>query len=136
MNRLQFLLSAKNQYAIQSPFLFGLYDEVLSRPLSRADCARLGIAPQDRYAQLRHKLADHYRATPADKPPVAGADDWLVLPDGTAIGLMHAPHRNHEREHLWEELYGNEAVSLSVDLFYAGLVFTTPKLSRQHVLLR
>ena len=136
MNRLQFLLHAKSQYNIQSPFLFGLYSNVLSVRLDRHRLRSLGIGRRDRYAQLRFMLADHYHAAPCQPPSaLAGADDVLLVPDGSFAALLRKPHRNAAAESRWMHLVNGPSATLAVDLFDTGLLFTSPKLSRQLLLL-
>lgn len=137
MNRLVFLLCAKNQYNIQSPFLFELYTEVIAARLDDKRCAALGIGRRDRYGQLRYKLANHYQARPAtEHAELPGADDVLLMADGSLAALVRRPHHSRECERRWKETVKDPAVTLSVDLYDVGLLFTSKKLSKQHFLLR
>ena len=129
MNRLQYILSAKTQYDIQSPFMYDLYENVLAARLDGATLARTGIGRSDRYGQLRYKLADHYRATHV-------GDDVFETADGSRITMVRRPHRSRDAEEAWERLFKEPDVTLSVDLFDAGLAFTSPKLSKQHIVFR
>lgn len=135
MNRLQYWLTADTQYNIQSPFLYELYSEVIAPRLDKSAIKRHGIDDGDTFAQIRHKLMDHYAATPCD------AEGWKVdclLDSGEVgmIGLMRNPHGDRCREELWRALTARDEVTLSVDLFDVGILFTNKKLSRQSVVLR
>ena len=135
MNRLQYLICAKTQYNIQSPFLFDLYQNVIAPKLGRATLEAEGIARNDRFSQLQFKLCDHYRLTPA--PSITDSPcDMFLKPDGSTVGLFRYPHRDKASEALWSGIIARPGVTLTVDLFYAGLFFSSPKLSRQHFLLR
>ncbi len=139
MNRLQYWLTAKTSYSIQSPFLFELYTEVIQTRLDDADRKKAGIAAGDRYAALLFKLANHYGATPCPNPPEptrALRRTLLQQKEGSLIGVVEHPHRSKEAEQEWAALLADPAVTLSVDLYDAGLYFTSSKLSRQHFLLR
>ena len=61
MNRLAYILKAKTQYNLHSPFVFDLYNEAL---LPRVDSKKLKIntlsGQERRNAALIYKLADHY----------------------------------------------------------------------------
>lgn len=140
MTRLKFLLIAKTQYNIQSPFLFELYSEVISPTLDKDSLQRLNIAKSDRIAQLLYKLQDHYNTQPilchsdgtsADVPGTQAA-----LPAGERIFLFPYPHNDKASEQAWQSLHSQPSITLSVDLFYAGIAFTSNKLSKQHFLLR
>ena len=81
------------------------------------------------------KLMDHYGAVYV-KEKKMNVDYELVYNDGAHIGLMVKPHKSIDREKEWARLVKEQIVTLSVDLFDIGLVFTSPKLSKQHWLLR
>lgn len=135
MNRLQYILAAKTQYNIQSPFLFELYSEVLNSRLGQEERVRCGIARGDCYAQLRYKLRDHYAAVPVedDRWPEG---DLLSSADIGLIGIVRSPHRDRHSEECWSRIVDDPKVTLSVDLFDIGLFFTYAKLTKQHILLR
>ena len=137
MNRLQYLICAKTQYDIQSPFMYDLYQNVIAPKLDKATVEANGIAPNDRFGQLCYKLADHYGATET-KPTeaLAGTDRLLSAADGSLIGVVRNPHRSKASEEAWNRLFKEQVVTLSVDLFDIGLVFTSPKLSKQHIVFR
>ncbi|MBP5190566.1 MAG: hypothetical protein J6031_06585 [Bacteroidales bacterium] len=136
MNRLEYIVRAKTQYDIQSPFVYDLYENVLSPRLDEATLSRLGLSRSDRFGQLCYKLADHYGAESATASgALSSADAVLANADGL-IGLVRSPHRNREREQLWERLFKEHEVTLSVDMFDTGLVFTSKRLSKQHVVFR
>ena len=137
MNRLQYLICAKTQYDIQSPFMFDLYQNVIAPKMDKATEEANGIAPNDHFGQLCYKLADHYGATETEPcPTLLGADKVLRVADGWLIGIVRNPHRSKDSEEAWDRLFKEQVVTLSVDLFDIGLVFTSPKLSKQHIVFR
>lgn len=137
MNRLKFILQAKNQYGIHSPFLFKLYEEVVAPRLGVRKCRSCGISVWRSYDKLLYKIKDHYGAEPISTDSgFTGADAVLRLPDGTDVVLVKYPHRTKSIEEAWHSLTDDERVTLSVDLFHTGLAFTSPRLARQHILLR
>lgn len=140
MTCLKFILTAKTQYNIQSPFLFELYSEVISPTLDKALLNQLNINPRDRIAQLQYKLHNHYNIQPIEWSAYSSLADipgtQAALPAENNIILFPIPHKNKSTEKAWQNLHSQPWVSLSVDLYYAGLAFTSPKLSKQHFLLR
>ena len=137
MNRLHYLICAKTQYDIQSPFMFDLYQNVIAPKLDKTTLESNGIAKGDRFGQLCYKLADHYSATETEHiDALAGADRLLSMFDGELIGVVRDPHHSKASEEAWDRLFKEQVVTLSVDLFDIGLVFTSPKLSKQHILFR
>lgn len=135
MNRLKYLICAKTQYDIQSPFMFDLYQNVIAPKLDKTTLERCGIASKDLFGQLCYKLTDHYKAIESDNILV-GCDKTLSLPDGSKVGVVRNPHRSKTSEEAWDRLFKEPFVTLSVDLFDIGLVFTSPKLSKQHIVFR
>ena len=137
MNRIEYIVRAKTQYDIQSPFMYDLYNNVIAPRLDKATLEQLHIASNDRFGQLCYKLADYYHATAADPcPTLPGADKTLKDPDGSLIGLVRNPHRNKDSEEAWEKIFKEPDVTLSVDLYDIGLLFTSKRLSKQHILFR
>lgn len=134
MNRLQYILTAKTQYNIQSPFLFELYNEVLNSRLSREEKARLGIAAGDKYGELRYMIGDYYGASSLDVGSW-DVDDLMSSHEGL-IGMVRLPHRDRQSEERWHRLTQKKEVTLSVDLFDIGLIFTCNRLSKENVILR
>ncbi len=63
MNRIAYILQAKTQYSLHSPFVFGLYNDVLVR---KTDSKQLKTStlcrPERRNAAIVYKLADHFSA--------------------------------------------------------------------------
>jgi hypothetical protein len=109
--------------------LYDLYENVLAARLDRATMKREGLRRGDRTGLLKYKLADHYRAKEAE-------DNVLVRADGSHIVLVCRPHRNREAEEAWEKLFKEPEVTLSVDLFDVGLLFTDKRLSKQQLVFR
>lgn len=137
MNRLHHFLFAKTQYNIQTPFMYDLYENVLAPKLDKPTMARMGIGRRDRYGQLRYKLADHYGATETGaEPTLDGADTVLATRNDGLIGMVRQPHGNRSSEKQWSRLVKEHEVTLSVDLYDIGLVFTSKRLSKQHILFR
>lgn len=134
MKRLQHWLRAQNQYSLQSPFAFELYSRVIAPRLDAATQHRLGLSRRDFYGQLRYKMVDYYKLTPAGKAINDMVEQWCMA-DGSRVMMMPRPHADTNAEKAWRACYGDEMVTLSVDLYVAGLAFTSKKLSKQHLLL-
>lgn len=134
MKWIQHWLRARNQYSIQSPFVFELYTRVITPRLDRATLRQLNISRRDYYSQLRYKLVDYYRLSLISNPHEEYAEQW-AMPDGSRILMIRAPHKDAESEKTWSQYCDADSITLSIDLFVAGLLFTSPKLSKQHMLL-
>lgn len=120
MNRLQHFLRAKTQFNLHSPFLYGLYTEVL---FSRAEGA-----PHGRFVEVVWRLEHRYSVV-ADR---AGDCATLDTADGRFLVVDH-PHRNEAR---WQSVIDNPRWQATVDLFSVGLAVANPRLSKQHFILR
>lgn len=138
MNRLQYWITAKTAYNIQSPFLYRLYFDVLEARVDPKTVSQHGANMDSKYNILVYKLCTYYNATPIKDSALilSIADTLLAMPDGSMIGVVNSPHQDKLHEKEWGRLYADPIVSLSVDIFYAGVVFTSKKLSKQHYLLR
>ena len=138
MNRLTYWIKAKTVYNIQSPFLYELYTEVIRPRLSRKELHHTAFGRYDAFKSLVFKIQDHYGAIDVRKEETEGlsADAYMQMGDGSIVAIIDRPHRNMESERRWHELYSSDRVTLSVDIFDAGIAFTSGKLSKQHFLLR
>lgn len=115
--------------------MYSLYDNVLSARLDGELRACLQLEEGDRYAEIRYMLQDYYTAKRVVDEcwPV---DDLLSSPDIGLVGMVRSPHTGKERESGWRALTQRKEVTLSVDLFDIGIVFTCDKLSKQNVVFR
>lgn len=91
----------------------------------------------DRYSQLLYKLSDHYHAMPLEASPLPDLPaevraDFLTCPDGDWIGVFGTPHLTSQAEKVWCGITNDTRITLSVDIFYAGIVFSSPKLTKRH----
>lgn len=139
MNRLQYWIAAQTQYELHSPFLFDMYRAVLFAELSRKTRQRLRRQASSRadmpYVSLLYKLSDHYRLTPSRQD-----SDCTVLqasdPEMGTFTVVRRPHRSAEAEQQWQQLMADPQYRVSIDLFDAGLLLTSPRLHPQHFLLK
>ena len=122
MNRLQFLLRAQTQYSLHSPFVYGLYTEVLfARAPERG--------PRGRAANVVWRLVRRYGAP----PPLPTSAGTLVRCGEADFMVVDRPHRDEAR---WQRLCAAPHWQVGIDLFSVGLLVHNPRLHRQHFLLR
>ena len=122
MNRLRHFLLAKTQYSLHSPFVYKLYTEVL---FSRCPDG----APRGRdYKAVLWRL-EHYYGTTAMR---FGGNATLSTPDGDFLVVDH-PHREEGR---WQVIVDNPHYQVTIDLFSVGIAVASPRLTKQHFLLR
>lgn len=132
MTRIAYLIKAKTQYDIHSPFVFDLYREVLFASLpDGAQVASLGKGSR-RYCEMCYKLTHHF---PLQQ--VSFTTDAALFRSTNGIGdfcVVNCPHRSRQSERQWDTLCAN--YNVSIDLFDVGLLLTNPHLHSQHFLLR
>ena len=120
MNRLQHFLRAKTQFNLHSPFIYGLYTEVL---FSRAEGA-----PRGRYEGALWRLERHYGVVSVR----SNGEARFSCPDGDFLLLDH-PHRCEAR---WQAVVSDPRWQATLDFFDYGIAVSNPRLSRQHFILR
>ena len=119
MNRLQHFLRAKTQFNLHSPFVYGLYTEVLfSRAPGRGH----------NFEDVVWRLERHYGVSARCQGDTASIHtseaDFLVLDH---------PHRDETR---WQSLIDDPRYQVTIDLFAVGIAVVNPHLSKQHFVLR
>ncbi|MGS2760743.1 hypothetical protein [Sinomicrobium sp. M5D2P9] len=159
---LKFLLKSTNQHGIHSPFVYayvtrGLYgkqkfrgtkaQQLLLRTIAyfHADSVRILRPDKELTDALRNyfpvisaydtkeKITYYNKELRPDavkyflKEEKVGIDDVLIIK-----GI----HRNTTSEMAWEEIKKNEQVTVTVDLFYVGVVFFREGQAREHFVIR
>lgn len=134
MNRISYLLKAKTQYNIHSPFVFEMYNNVLATKLDKKAKAKLPATLYPKSSDLIYKLAHYYHLNSQSLNP---KQTILTAADGSLRMLVVAkPHHNKNSEKEWSTLQQNPQWSVSIDLFDSGLLIDNPKLHPQQFLLR
>lgn len=120
MNRISHFLHAVTQYNLHSPFVFRLYTEVLfSRSRGRGRS----------FGDVVWRIEEYYRL-----PHTCCASSTVRL--ATPDGMFLVVDRPHHRETEWQSVVGDPAWQVTIDLYSTGLAVRSPRLSKQHFLLR
>ena len=120
MNRIGHFLRAKTQYNLHSPFVYRLYTEAL---FSRA--RGHGRSFKDIVWRLEH----YYRLSHTELSTI---NYQLSTPDGLFLLVDHPHHREAD----WQALVGSPDWQVTIDLYRCGIAVRSPRLSKQHFLLR
>lgn len=156
MTWIGFILKAQTQYNIHSPFVFELYRNALFARTSQGIARQLGIKSYRNYYKLLYRLLIYFKPT---EVILSGEDETAIKTIKTVLPSCHIntstkgpsclaetrckdfellpyPHTNKEQEKTFIEHCEEDGVTASIDMYYAGLIFRNPRLSRQHFLLR
>ena len=132
MNRISHFLRAKTQYNLHSPFVYRLYTEVLF-----SHCPGRGR----HYADVVWRLEEYYGLphsqpstlhSPLSTPhsPLSTLHSQLTTPDGLFLVVADT----HSEE--WDSVVASKDWQVTLDLYYCGVAVSSPRLSKQHFLLR
>ncbi|MBP9990742.1 MAG: hypothetical protein KBT45_04865 [Bacteroidales bacterium] len=130
MNRITYLLKAKTQYNIHSPFVFEMYNNVLAAKLNKKAKAQIPPTPYPKSSSLVYKLAHYYHLQSKTLSPT----QTLLLHDSMRMMVVAKPHHNKSSEKEWATL--QQQWPVSIDLFDSGLLIDNPQLHPQQFLLR
>lgn len=141
---------AKSRHGTHSPFVYRLVDEVIY-PKRRMD------EPRDKIERLTARLIDRCKpfqvlkldsghpAEPADFVVAEGYDAerianelailWPKFHNGSVL-ILHDIYRNADMKRLWRILKIKPEVTVTIDLFWAGLVFFHPGQAKEHFRIR
>ncbi len=152
-------LTATNQYGIHSPFVYNfltkcLYakpkmkssksDAVLLKSIPYFKLNRLQCIPKNQ--KIEGLIQKKYGMLPVTNEPF----DILRFenPSSTIIAVFHEKintgglifidniHRNKENSKNWNTLINHTKVTVSIDLFYCGLLFFRQEQVKQHFKIR
>ena len=156
-------MKAQTQYALQSPYLYRLYGEVLYARLQPVTARRLELAHQPlhrrQYYEELYKLVNYFqpqevalqdqedaaaRRCIASASPQAhilithavAEDISFCSPDGESIALLRTPYRDALRRHRWQQLQETPKYRVCIDLYDVGIMVDNPHLSPQYFLLK
>lgn len=123
MTRIGHFLKAKTEYGLHSPFVYRLYTEVLfSRSAGRRRTAGDAVWRLEEYYGLPH----------AEQPLVPEGYAQLETEEGTFL-VVDRPHRD---EAAWCSVVADGAWQVTLDLYTVGIAVRSPRLSKEHFLLR
>ena len=114
MNRISHFLRAKTQYNLHSPFVYRLYTEVL---FSR--CRGRGRSAED----VLWRLEEYYGLPHSGSSTLHTADGTF-----TVVADTGSP--------AWEAIVASGDWQVTLDLYRCGVAVSSPRLSKQHFLLR
>ena len=125
MNRISHFLRAKTQYNLHSPFVYRLYTEVLF-----SHCPGRGR----HYADVVWRLEEYYGLPHSQlstlHSPLSTLHSQLSTPDGLFLVVADT----HSEE--WDAIVASKDWQVTLDLYHCGVAVSSPRLSKQHFLLR
>ena len=125
MNRISHFLRAKTQYNLHSPFVYRLYTEVL---FSR--CPGRGR----HYADVVWRLEEYYGLPHSQLSTLHSQLSTLNSQLSTPDGLFLVVADTHSEE--WDAIVASKDWQVTLDLYHCGVAVRSPRLSKQHFLLR
>ncbi|WP_047245945.1 uroporphyrinogen decarboxylase/cobalamine-independent methonine synthase family protein [Maribacter thermophilus] len=156
---LKFLLSSTNQHGVHSPFVYNfitksLYqkrnkrcsitEDVLFKSISYFKYKKVGLIQPDNSLKstLDSKFGHlEYNTTPYDIIFTDSKNELLdkiskqIYHNDSAL-LVQGIHNSKERTRLWESIKKLPEVTVSIDLFYCGLIFFRREQAKQHFKIR
>lgn len=130
-----YIACARSEYYVHSPFVYTLMTECLNRKnrYLPENPTRLHARIQD-YLQEKDPAWQIHRIdrlTDIDKTLSA-------QPTGSTFTafFIDSPHATPRRERQWEAAIDNPDLSLTIDLFRAGLIFPHREMNKEHFCLR
>ena len=125
MNRISHFLRAKTQYNLHSPFVYRLYTEALF-----SHCPGRGR----HYADVVWRLEEYYGLPHSQlstlHSPLSTLHSQLTTPDGLFLVVADT----HSEE--WDAVVASKDWQVTLDLYHCGVAVSSPRLSKQHFLLR
>ncbi|MFS4456286.1 hypothetical protein [Maribacter sp. 2304DJ31-5] len=157
--RLKFLFSATNQHGVHSPFIYsfvtkGLYkkgskklsvtENVLVKSIAYFDVKKVGLVNHSE--ELKIKLDSifqdlNYRESPFDiiyadalSKPFKTVSQKHIHND--SLLLLEGIYKNKARTQRWKAIKNLDQVTVTIDLYYCGIVFFRREQAKEHFKIR
>ncbi|MGB5500302.1 MAG: hypothetical protein WBM77_15330 [Maribacter sp.] len=157
---LKFIFTSTNQHGIHSPFIYDfatkcLYKRVYKGPKtigvllkSIAYFKANSVHITSKHMNIQSQVKNAFPQIEFDDYPCDimyfDCPNTELFHGGTEDGLYHnntmimvkSIHQNKENNDIWELMKGNEKVTVSVDLFYCGVLFFRKEQAKEHFKIR
>ena len=145
----KFIGKAKNRHGVHSPFVYTFNEDVLNYSRSQEELVSNmayyysigkieGIDIKGAAPRIKTKSAMTFnRLIVRELANNQATDQWLNELGEDDMLIVKPLYSNQDTQSLWERLYKNDKVRLSVDMFGAGLLLSRKEFKvKQHFLLR
>lgn len=160
-SHLKFLFAATNQHGVHSPFVYNyltkcLYTsskykgnkaaQILQKSIAYYKVEKLGFYPSQ--ASLEKKIAAVFPKVLQQQSPFDAiiinlenktTIDFIEMTTEThneTFVFLEGIYQNKLRSEVWEKLKNDTRITVSVDLFYCGLLFFRKEQEKQHFKIR
>lgn len=129
-----YLSAARSEYFVHSPFVYTLMTECLRK--------KRRFFPENR-DRLLERISGYLAAAEPDlnilritpDEPIKHSRTTTLTAENTML-FIDLPHKGTQREAQWNDLCRNPDITLTIDLFRAGLVFPRREMRKEHFCLR
>ena len=157
---LKFLFSSSNQHGVHSPFVYDyvtkcLYARfpykstktmtVLLKSMAYLKVTTIGLSPskentKDLILSEFPKIqinAEHNDAVYLDIADLGTAYPMASLPvHNHSMGIVDSIHQSKKNKVAWEELKRSPQITVTLDLFYCGVIFFRKEQAKEHFKIR
>jgi hypothetical protein len=164
MNYLLYLLKAKDQYNLHSPYLFSFYNELIASKINR----NIMVPSLEKDEQIIYKIINSFQpqnifiskdipterikniATKATKK--TPNHNWNSKIDCAIINhewneirnyigpnsviIQYRPHKNIKANKTLETLKSDPKIKVTIDMYYIAIALPLPHLHKQNLILR
>ena len=164
MNYLSYLLKAKNQYNLHSPYLFSFYNELIASKINR----NVIIPPLEKDEQIIYKIINSFQpktifiskdipaeriknivAKATKKIPNYNCDstidcaiishEWNEIRNHVgpnSVIIQYRPYKNIEASKTLETLKSDLKIKVTMDMYHIAIALLLPHLHKQNLILR
>ncbi len=156
---IKFLFSATNQHGVHSPFVYAYVTKCLYSKGKFADKKAINIflksisyfnsktlkidSKNEVYLNYIKKDFANIKinSLPYDALYIESCKDWdnIILEEeikNTSWVFINNIHKNKEENSLWEQIKTQKEITVSIDLFYCGLIFFRKEQEKEHFKIR
>lgn len=145
-NRLQFLIKSTNQHGIHSPFVFdlttkGLYKKDFDINILKENVENLYLSSKEKIILTKvfnyFKNDNNSNLTPEFFSSINDVNKELETYSGAnKFLIIKGPNKSKDDVSKWKKLIQHPSATVTIDLYYFGLVFFRQEQEKEHFIIR
>ena len=132
-----YLARARSEFYVHSPFVYALMTRCINGPGKRAFESRDKLFDRlGQYLEKQYGRTRLVRCTEKASISAFAAKVPEIMPMESIVVFVDKPYATAQREKEWNDACAQSDITLTIDLFRAGIIFPFRDMEKEHFCLR